>query len=405
MNTLIFSPKHSILTILCAWMLAVLLFVPVDAQPVTRNSGNLPISAGLDLSALDSTLSPCENFYQYACGNWMKNHSIPPDQAWWGRFSDFCADNERLLREIMENAGQKARNRTKAEQLVGDYYSACVNEAAIDRRGSAPLRAELHSINSLQSKSDLTRELAKLHGLGLSALFTMQSRRDLSDSSTVIAEIDSGGLTLPNRDYYLRNDAEISEIRKKYLDHLARMFHLAGDTETQAETEARAVLEVESTMAAATLELSARRNPDNLKHMASIEEVSRLVPEILWPKYFQDIGIPPVNRLNIADLKYLKALDGLLAHEPRSNIRSYLRWRIIDSFTPVLPESFAIQDFNFRGKVLAGRKEILARWKRCVELVNEQLGDAVGQIYVAKTLPSGSKGQVLKIVETEESAL
>ncbi|HEY2914367.1 MAG TPA: M13 family metallopeptidase [Candidatus Angelobacter sp.] len=405
MNTFILSPKRSIPAILSAWMLTGLLFLPACAQSVVRSGGSHSESSGFDLSAVDSTLSPCEDFYRYACGNWMKSHSIPPDQAWWGRFSDFFSGNETLLREIMENAARKASDRTRAEQLVGDYYNACTNEAEIDRRGSAPLRAELRSIASLQSKPDLTRELARLHALGLPALFNMRSRRDPADSSMIIAEVDRGGLTLPNRDYYLRNDAEMSEIRKKYLDHLARMFQLAGDTETEAEAEARAVLEVESTMATAALDLSARRNPDNLKHIAGMEELSRLAPAILWPKYFHDMGIPPVNRLNIAEPVYLKALDALLAQGPSSNVRSYLRWQVIDFFVPALSESFAIQDFNFRGKVLGGRNAILARWKRCVELVNDQLGEAVGQIYVAKTLHSGGKAQVLKIVEAEEAAM
>ena len=399
--------KKCLLHCLAAGMLSATLFPrsPAQSAPAPPGYGGGFANGGPDRAAIDLGVDPCQDFYQYACGRWLKQNTIPPDQASWGRFSGFFSDNELLLRSIMEDAEHQDRGRTRGEQLVGDYYGACMNEAALEKRSLASLQGELQAMGPIGSKLELTQVLAKLHSNGVQALFTTRSRPGLANSSFAIAEIDAGGTSLPGRDYYLLDGSEQSRIREKYLEHLARVFGLAGDDATEAAIEAKAVLRIETLLARASLDPSARRDPKNLDHMKSVEELRSLVPSILWPEFFRTVGISGIQQLNVAEPDFFSALNSLLETEPRNLLRSYLRWRVIDFFSPVLSEDFAIENFNFEGKILNGENSIEPRWRRCVGLVNEQLADAVGQMYVTRVLQSTGKTQVLKIMETERSVL
>jgi len=305
----------------------------------------------------------------------------------------------------MENAARKKHDRSHTEQIVGDYYGSCMDETILRKQGVAPLRAKLQTIGSTSSRSDLTRTLARLHSLGVQSLFSLGVRRGFADSSTLIAEIDAGGTTLPGRDYYLDPTPKTSEIRKKYFEHLARTFQLAGDNAVQAGIEARAVLEIETALARASLDTGARRDPKNLNHIKTVEELALLVPTIDWPEFFRGAGIPIFHNLNVAEPEFFNALDNLLETKRGESLTSYLRWQVIDFFSPGLPPDFVAENFEFQGKVLSGRNAIEPRWKRCMNLVNQQLADAVGQLYVTRTLRSDDKDRVLQIMEAEKSTL
>ena len=386
--------------------LSSLVLVLAGAALAQRGGSTAAINStpGFDPGAIDHSSSPCTNFYQYACGTWLKNNPIPADQASWGRFDELQEHNREILHQIAEKDAQPSPSRTPIEQKVGDYWAACMDESRINALGAEPLKAELARINAIQSKSDLAVELGRLHAMGVNALFNVGSGQDFKDSTAVIAQVDQGGLGLPERDYYFKEDDKSKEIRKEYVRHLAAMFKLLGSPTTEADTKAEAVMKYETALAKGSLDVTARRDPANVYHRMPVEQLGVLDPAFDWAAYWKEVKAPEIKELNVAVPEFLKAMDALLK-APDSDTKSYLVWHYVHNQAPLLPAAFVNENFRFYRTVLTGTKEMRPRWKRCIQMEDNELGEALGQEYVERTFGQEGKQRTLEMVHYLEQAL
>ncbi|MGH9630314.1 MAG: M13 family peptidase, partial [Bryobacteraceae bacterium] len=262
-------------------------------------SMSLPAQQGFDLNSMDKKADPCVDFYQYACGSWLVNNAIPPDQSTWGRFSELQERNQKTLRDILETSSGKS-NKSAVEQKIGDYYSSCMDEKTINARGVEPLKPELERISAIKDKQGLVDAIVRLHRLGVNAGFDFSSGQDFEDATKVIAHVDQGGLGLPDRDYYFKEDPKSAELRKKYVHHVENMFTLLGEPQSEAAAKAKTVMEFETSLAKASLDRVARRNPRNLYHPMPVKELVAMNPSFNWPRYLSAIGAPRIESLNVA---------------------------------------------------------------------------------------------------------
>ena len=354
---------------------------------------------------LDSTVQPCDDFYAYACGKWKAQNPVPPDRSSWGRFNELGERGEYTLRDILETAAAGGASRTVIEQKIGDYYSSCMNGTEIEEKGLAPLRTDLDSITKVKSAADLTAEIARLHREGVNVLFAPGSGADFKDASHVIAEVGQGGMGLPERDYYFRQDEKSADLRKQYTAHVQRMFQLLGDAPEKAAEEAKTVMDLETNLATGALTVVKRRDPGNIYHKMTREELATLGPNFGWEKYFALIDPPPFKNLNVAEPEFIKNMSGLLVSVPLEDWKTYLRWHVIHANAAVLPKNISDENFEFFSKALQGTLEQPPLWKRCVRATNGDLGEAVGQKYVELTFGAEGKERTLKMVNTIEATL
>lgn len=365
---------------------------PADstAEPVHTST------PGFDLRNMDTSTDACVDFFQYACGAWIKNNPIPADRSSWSRISELDERNKQILRDILEK-----RSTTK----IGNYYASCMDERAIDAQGTAPLKPELDSIAAIRDKATLASELARLHRIGAAVLFGFSSGQDFKNSEAVIAQADQGGLGLPDRDYYLKDDPKSVETRRQYLTHVRKMFQLLGDPEVQAAARAKSVMAIETALAKASLDLVSRREPAKLYHRMSTQELAALTPGFAWPRYLTGTGAPPISSLNVAVPDFFKQLDKLLARTSLEDLKAYLTWHTVHVAAPLLPAAFVNENFAFYGKILTGAKELRPRWKRCVDYTDNDLGEELGKAYVERTFGAEGKQRTLKMVRALEDAL
>ena len=356
-----------------------------------------------DLTALDKTTDPCGNFYQYACGNWIANNPIPPDQSAWGRFNELNERNQRILRDILETSAGKA-SRSPVEQKIGDYFLSCMDEKGIDAKGTEPLEPYLDRVAAIKDKAGLGAEIVRLHSNLVGALFSFYSGQDLIDASKVIVHVDQGGIGLPERDYYFKEDPKSVDLRKKYVAHVQRMFELLGHKPETAAAESQTVMRIETALAKGSLDVTSRRDPYKLNHPMAVKQLAELTPSIDWPKYLAGVGAP-VENLNVAVPDFFKNLEQLINEVSLDDWKTYLTWHIIHSNAPILPQSFVNANFDFYGKTLTGAKELKPRWKRCVQFTDSDLGEALGQKYVELTFGKEGKDRTLAMVKALEAAL
>jgi endothelin-converting enzyme/putative endopeptidase len=392
----------------CLALLAMTLFISVlaagqDSKPAAAT--NTPV---LDVSSMDKTVDPCVDFFTYSCGGWLKNNPIPADQASWDAYGKLQDENREVLRRILEAAAVPSQKRSAEEQKIGDYYAACMDEAAIDKLGAAPLKPGLDRIAGLKSKAELPAELARLHPedvgsfLGRAPLFSFGSDQDAKNSSEFIAEVDQGGLGLPDRDFYLKDDAKSQEIRQQYMAHVRKMLELLGDKPKEASAEAKTVMRIETALAKVSLTRVERRDPNKVYHKMTRAELQALSPSFSWDSYFVAIGLPETKSLNVAVPDFVKGMEAELKAEDLASWKVYLRWHLVHAQARYLSTAFVNEDFDFNDRILSGTKEIQPRWKRCVRAVDRQLGEALGKVYVEQKFSPETKQQALVMVKQIE---
>ena len=365
----------------------------------------LPYSPSLDTTSMDRSVDPCADFFRYSCGGWIKKNPIPPDEASWDVYSKLAHDNEQFLWGILDEAAKKTEGRSAVEQKIGDYFHACMDEEAIGKAGAAPLQANLDAIAHLTSIHGLATLVASEQMQGTEALFGFGSNQDFADSEHVIAFAVAGGLGLPDRDYYVQEDPKMKEIREKYVAHVGRMFGLLGDDPKAAAAEAATVMAIETALAKASLTRVEQRDPHNLFHRMSLDEVKALAPTFDWDGYLAKTGLSGVAIANVTEPAFFKELEQQLKSQDLANWKTYLRWHLVHSKAPYLSSKFVDENFAFFSKTLRGIDQLQPRWKRCVRYVDRDLGEALGQAFVAKTFGPDVKAKTVDVTRQIELAM
>ncbi len=364
-------------------------------------------SHGIDPVDMDPTANACQNFFQYADGGWLKKNPIPPEYPTWGVFNALEERNRESLRKILERLSSERATAAPGsdERKLGDFYAVCMDEAAIDAGGIEPLSPEFEQIERIASLEDLQTEVARLQAGGANVLFIFASEQDRKNSTEVIGIAFQGGLGLPDRDYYVKTDADSKKTRASYRAHVARMFALAGEPEKRAAAAAKSVLDFETKLAVASMDRVERRDSEKTYNRRNAEELARLTPNFSWPAYFRAVGIPAPAAVNVGQPKYLEAVSRLMREVPLSDWKIYLRWRLLSAAAPSLSSKFVDEDFDFNGRILQGTPQNLARWKRCVGSTDTALGMALGRIWVQEYFPPDSKRRADEMVRNMIGAL
>ena len=357
----------------------------------------------MDLNAIDKSADPCQDFYQYACGNWQKNNPIPADKPRYGRFAELNERNLYSTYQLLETAANKPA--TPLQTKYGNFYAACMNQPLADQLGAKPLQPVLAQIAGLSDKKQLAALVgaAEAHA-AIGFFYGFGSGQDQQDSTKVIPQLRQGGLGLPDRDYYLSTDAHSTTLRAKYVEHVTKMFTLLGDTPEQAAAEAKAVMTMETALAQGSMARVDLRDPAKRYHIVTLQQLDTLTPNYNWQSYFSALNLP-VTSLNVSTPDYFKAMSAQIDVASIDDLKSYLRWHAVNSAASSLSQPFIDEDFAFNGAVLNGQKELSPLWRRCTQSTDAALGEAVGQDWVNANFPPAAKQNMQLLVTDLETAL
>ena len=349
---------------------------------------------GFDLANLDRSVSPCADFYQFANGGWMKNNPIPAAYPRWGSFTILQEHNQDVLHTILEDAAKdKSAQPGSNWQKIGDFYASCMDENAIEAAGIKPLEPEFERIAQMKDAASLQAEVARLQNEGVDAIFNFGSQTDFKDSNSMLAGIGQGGLGLPDRDYYTRDDEKSKKLRDEYVQHVANMFKLLGDSDDKAAAEAKTVMDIETRLAKVSMPRVDLRDPDKVYHKMPVSQFQELAPNVDWEGYFKEIGAPPVTQINVFQPDFMKEVSAAWTSVPLADWKVYLRWQFVHAEAAALPKKFVDENFDFYSRKLTGTTEILPRWRRCVRATDQKLGEDLGQFYVQTRVSTGGEGQ------------
>lgn len=383
--------KRSFLSFaVCAGTAAAQNAVPMQTKP-------------LDPANMDTSVSACSDFFDYANGGWIKRNPVPPAFSQWGGFSELSESNNAALLSILQAAASnKDPKRSSDTRKLGDFYASCMDSAGAERAGIAPVRPLLNRIDAINSTAALQREIGRLHRSGTGVVFGFGSTQDAKNTTSVIGGASQGGLGLPDRDYYTKMDPASVALREKYQQHIVNILKLAGESATQASTDAANILAMETTLARASLTRVQRRDPQATYHKMSPAELAAMTPHFNWKAFFAAEGNPDISAVDVQSPTFFKTVDSLIANQPLSVWKSYLRWNVLNRSAAALSSAFVNEDFHFN-QSLTGAREQLPRYKRCVRTADAALGDALGQAYVAAHFTPQAKARALDMVRNMEA--
>ena len=359
---------------------------------------------GFDVGLVDKSVKPCNDFFQFACGGWLAKNPVPPEYAIWGRFNELADRNQQTLKKILESASA-AKKRDAIHQKIGDFYASCMDEAAAEAAGASPLAPEMERIAKIQDVAGLAGEIARLQPQGVGVMFRFDATPDFEDARNMIAEADQGGLGLPDRDYYTKDDERSKKIRDQYAGHVEKMFALAGDSAEKAKAEAAAVMQIETELAKASMTRVERRDPKKRANRMDRKQLADLAPTFPWKEYFVAIGQPELASLNVGSPQFFRGLDQQLQARDVDAWRSYLRWHLLNAAAPMLSSAFVNEEFQFNGTVLTGAQKLQPRWKRCVAATDRTLRDTLGRPYVEAAFGPQAKKRMNELVQGLQDAM
>ncbi len=386
------------------FLLVVIAFSISAAQSAPAVAPKSAASQRFSIDNIDKTVDPCTDFYQYACGNWLKNTEIPADQSSWVSFIELDERNQFTMRDILDKAAVATPAREAITQKIGDFYSSCMDEKAADARGNDPIKPELERIAAVKDKTALIDTIAQLHLQGTRGLFAFYSGPDLHNADMVVGNLDQGGLTLPDRNYYIKDDPKMVEMRQHLVEYATQLFTLAGQSTQQAGDSAKTVLRIETALAKASMDRTLRRDPKNRDHKMPREQAVTMAPNFYLSRYFTDIGTPSFTELNVVNPDFFKDVNNVLDTEPLDALKTYMSWHLLDSAAPWLSKPWVDDNFKMR-QYLTGQAQNQDRWKRCVDETDGSLGEALGQKYVEVAFGADSKERMLKMVDALEKSL
>jgi putative endopeptidase len=381
--------------LMTAFAASAMLPLPAASQSMPK----VTVGPPLKVTDLDRSISACTDFYHFANGGWLKSNPIPPQYSTWGSFTELTERNNVLLREVLESAAKSARTTTDPDtRKVGTFYASCVDSSAAESAGAKPLAAELSRISAISNREQLVAQIAHMHAVGLGPLFGFGSDQDAKNSSLVIASAEQGGLGLPNRDYYTKTGAASEKTRDTYVAHIARTFVLTGESEAAGAADAKKVMALETTLAAASLTPVQLRDPTASYHPMSLVQAEALTPAFPWNSFLSTMGLGRLSSLNVAHPDFFRAVNKAIVEVPVADWQAYLRWKLVDGMSSTLSSQFVNEDFAFRS-TLTGAKEMLPRWRRCLNATDRVLGEALGREYVKVAFTPAAKAKALEIAD------
>ena len=373
-----------------------------ESQPQTQQS-----PPPLDPTSRDQSVKPQEDFFMYANGGWIKRTEIPPEYSRWGSFNELIENNNDALHGVAEKAeNTHVDARLAADtQKVGNYYASGMDEKTIESVRLHPLDEEFQRIGSIKDRGELLKEIARLHSIGVGVLFGFGSGQDAKDSTHEIAQAVQGGLGLPDRDYYTKTDEASKKLRDQYVEHVAKMLTLTGESQQAAADQAKKILALETKLAEASRTRVQLRDPQKNYNKMPVRQLQDLTPDWNWSNYFTDIDLLEPSDVNVRQPEFFKAADQVFKNTPLDDWKAYLRWHLINAAAEELPKDFVDEDFNFKERILRGTEKIKPRWKRVIASTDDAIGDALGQLYVAFYFPPEAKARALELVNNLKEAL